>query len=288
MRAPIAIPWWMGAIQGVRHGAPRSGAGSGDGRPRGGDGGWNPGRTRRAGADGRTGLRRFRAVRGSCRPDGAGVRPRRAGVRCRKARDGPGLRFAGLADAAPVRRPADQRAQLLGPGVAGPGPPPGLPRDALCLRPVHVRRAPRRDRSDLGRREPGRRRLPDAAGGHDRRVRGAGPSVAAENRCGRRLGRYRGGADPGLVPAVSQPFDRGPAFRCRRDAVCQRRRGGRLQFGGLGPIGRQSRQPGAVEPVRGSSGRCGRHHDAADGRRRRLAVPAGADDADPHRTPVAR
>ena len=71
-----------------------------------------------------------------------------------------GLREPDGHDPDDLRRPAHQGLQLLGSRPARAGPAPELSRDPLRLRPLHVRRADRRNGPALG---PGRRRRPTPA-----------------------------------------------------------------------------------------------------------------------------
>ena len=102
------------------------------------------------------------------------LRVRRPRVRGREERPDQGLRQ-------PARHDPDGRSptcgrsrRLLGPRPARPRPRPGLPGYAVRLRPLHLRRAA------LGGTGAGlERRLPDAAGADDRRLRRQRPAVAA-------------------------------------------------------------------------------------------------------------
>ena len=178
-----------------------------------------------------------------------------------------------------LRGPADEGLQLLGPGPARAGPAPEFPGDPLRLRALHLRRADRRNGPALG---PGRRHdrsLPDSAGSNGRRLCGQRPALATAG-LRRRDGRDRAGSHRGLVPAVSEPFDRQHRLRPRRRALRDRRRRSELQLCRL-RAGRESPESGR-RPARRSR----RHPDAADGGGRGAAVagPAITVHADGSRT----
>ena len=115
------------------------------------------------------------------------------------------------------RGPADPGRQLLGPRSARVHPGPRVSDDAVCLRPVRVRRAGRGHGAGL------ERRVSDAAGPDHRRLRRQWPPVADHDH-GQRDDRRRAGARQRLVPAVPQPFGRRAPVRAGRRAVRDGRR----------------------------------------------------------------
>ena len=154
---------------------------------------------------------------------------------------------------------ADLRTQVHNFWDRGPARPrrgPGLRDEQLHLRPLHLRRADRRIRPDVGARRRHVGSLPLSSGSDDRRMRGQRPALAADR--GRdRLDRERAGADQRLVPAVPEPLDRLAQLRRRRLPLRQRRRRSELRQCGLGPVRRLRGQPHAEEPLRGSPGGVG-------------------------------
>ena len=78
------------------------------------------------------------------------------------------------------------------------------------------------------------------------------------------------GPDRGLVPAVPEPLDGSARVRCRRRALCERRRWRQLQLRRLGP----GRQP--AQSVRRPARRRRGHSHAADRRGRRAAQSGSA------------
>ena len=125
--------------------------------------------------------------------------------------------FDSLDDTTPtvVRRPAHGGPQLLGPRAARPGARPGVPGQALRVRPLHLRRGDRRARRRAGESRRVERRLPHPARADDRRLRGQRPALAADGER-RHDDRRRAGADQRLVPAVPEPLGRRPRVRRRR------------------------------------------------------------------------
>ena len=168
-----------------------------------------------------------------------------------------------------VRRPADERLQLLGPGVARAWRShPNFPTDAVRLRPLHVRPRPRRSApAPSGARRWGSDPCPTPPGADLRRLRRQRPALASAGHR-QRHDRGRAGAHRGLVPAVPEPLGRDGRVRPRRRALRERRRRRELQLRRLRP----GRQP--AQPVRRSAGGVGRDPDAAD-RRGRCAAQSG-------------
>ena len=218
------------------------------GRERGGDERVQHRVSRRRGAAG--GLPGVGGLERAVEPHGDPLRRRRPGVRRRAGRAHQGLRQRRRPDGDDLRRPARERALVLGPRAAGHGARPAVhERAPVHLRPLHLRRPHRPAAADLGRR------LPDPARRQRRRLRRQRAALAAQ-----RAGRD--GAHQRLVPAVPEPLRRRARLRRGRRAL---RLGGRrreLQLRRLRP-GRQSGQP-----LR-RSGR--RESHAAHGRGRRAA-----------------